>query len=159
MRGAALAVSRALPGALLSAARSSGRGVPSSKRRCSPAACAAGPARARRVAARRVPRAARDTGRGGVHDVAAGLALAALWVGALPALAGAAARRALRPRPARPPAAPAWLALRLVGFVLVSPLVEELFVRSFLHRAAEAWPALARLRAAPVGRAQRLAFV
>ena len=40
----------------------------------------------------------------------------------------------------------AWLALRLCGFVLVSPLVEELFVRSFLHRAAEAWPSWATSR-------------
>ena len=94
----------------------------------------------------------------GAQDVAAGLAIAALWVGpyllwpALPRgepfdaeLFGAAWR-------------PAWLALRLVGFVLVSPLVEELFVRSFLHRAAEAWPAWRDFAQLPIGRAQRLAF-
>jgi len=95
----------------------------------------------------------------GAQDVGVGLAIAALWVApyllwpALPRgepydpdLLGAAGR-------------PAWLALRLVGFVAVSPLVEELFVRSFLHRAAEAWPAWRDFARLPIGRAQRLAFV
>lgn len=76
-------------------------------------------------------------GAGTVGDALAGLALAALWVGPYlawpslprgdafdPALLGA-SNRALA------------LALRLVGFALVTPFVEELFVRSFLLRFAE----------------------
>jgi hypothetical protein len=104
------------------------------------------------------PELRRARGALGAQDFAFGLAIAALWVApyllwpALPRgepfdpdLLGAAWR-------------PAWLALRLVGFVLVSPLVEELFVRSFLHRAAEAWPAWRDFARLPVGHAQRLAF-
>jgi CAAX prenyl protease-like protein len=92
------------------------------------------------------------------RDLAVGLAVAALWVAPYllwPALP--------RGEPFDPDVLgrdwrPAWLALRVAGFVAVSPLVEELFVRSFLHRAAEAWPAWRDFARLPVGRAQRLAF-
>jgi len=96
--------------------------------------------------------------RPGALDVAAGLAVAALWVGPylwFPALPrgepfdldalGAAGR-------------PLWLALRLTGFVLVSPLAEELFVRSFLHRAAEAWPRWPDFHALPLAHPHARAF-
>ena len=76
-------------------------------------------------------------GRGTAADVAAGLAVAALWLGPYllwpalprgepfdPALYGDARR-------------PLAFGLRLLGFALVTPLVEELFVRSFLVRFAE----------------------
>jgi CAAX prenyl protease-like protein len=53
----------------------------------------------------------------------------------------------------------AWLALRLCGFVLVSPLVEELFVRGFLHRVVEAWPSWTDFALRPVGRFHALAFI
>jgi CAAX prenyl protease-like protein len=93
-----------------------------------------------------------------VRDVVFGLAIAALWVApylvwpSLPrgeAFDPDAQGRALRP---------AWLALRIAGFVLVSPLVEELFVRSFLHRVAEAWPAWQDFARLPVGHAHAAAF-
>ena len=94
----------------------------------------------------------------GLADVVFGLALAAFWVGPYllwPAL----------PRGARfdldvlgAGGRPLWIALRLTGFVLVSPLVEELFVRSFLHRAAEAWPSWREFFRRPVAHAQPLAF-
>jgi CAAX prenyl protease-like protein len=97
-------------------------------------------------------------GRAGPSDVAFGLAIAALWMAPYllwPALP--------RGEPFDPDALgtalrPAWLALRLLGFAAVSPLVEELFVRSFLHRAAEAWPAWRRFAALRVGRPHRVAF-
>jgi CAAX prenyl protease-like protein len=86
------------------------------------------------------PELRREAGRAGPADVGAGLAVAVLWVAPYlvwpdlprgapfaPALLGAEHHGA-------------WLALRLTGFALVSPLVEELFVRSFLHRVVEAWP-------------------
>jgi hypothetical protein len=96
--------------------------------------------------------------RAGLPDAAAGLAIAALWLAPYllwPALP--------RGEPFDVDALgvelrPAWLALRLAGFVLVSPLVEELFVRGFLHRAVEAWPAWQGFAALPVGRAHRAAF-
>jgi hypothetical protein len=104
------------------------------------------------------PELRRARGALGAQDVAVGLAIAALWVAPYllwPALP--------RGEPFDPDLfgatwRPAWLALRLLGFVLVSPLVEELFVRSFLHRAAEAWPAWRDFAGLPVGHAQRLAF-
>lgn len=102
----------------------------------------------------------RGGGRGalGAQDVLLGLAVAALWVAPYlfwPALP--------RGEPFDPDALgaalrPAWLALRVAGFVLVSPLVEELFVRSFLHRAAEAWPEWRAFWKRPVGRPARAAF-
>jgi CAAX prenyl protease-like protein len=95
----------------------------------------------------------------GPADVAFGLALAALWVG--PYLLWPALPRGepfdvdvLGER-----GRPLWIGLRLLGFVLVSPLVEELFVRSFLHRAAEAWPEWREFFRRPVAHAQPLAFV
>jgi CAAX prenyl protease-like protein len=76
-------------------------------------------------------------GAGTLADIAVGLAIAALWVAPYlswtslargepfdPALLGE-ERRGLA------------LALRLAGFALVTPFVEELFVRSFLLRFAE----------------------
>jgi len=93
------------------------------------------------------------------RDVAFGLAIAALWFAPyllVPSLP--------RGTPFDPDALgsdwrPAWVALRLTGFVAVSPLVEELFVRSFLHRAVETWPRWREFGARPVGQAQRTAFL
>jgi len=96
---------------------------------------------------------------GGAADVVFGLALAAFWL----------APYLLWPALPRGPrfdldvlgtgGRPLWIGLRLTGFVLVSPLVEELFVRSFLHRAAEAWPGWQDFFRFPVAHAQRFAFV
>jgi CAAX prenyl protease-like protein len=96
--------------------------------------------------------------RAGLADVAAGLGIAALWLA--PYLLWPALPRG-EPFDADALGAslrPAWLGLRLAGFVLVSPLVEELFVRSFLHRAVEAWPAWQGFAQLAVGRAHRVAF-
>jgi CAAX prenyl protease-like protein len=89
-------------------------------------------------------------------DVAAGVAIAALWVGPYllwPSLTrGEAFDATLLGERA------ATLAMRLLGFALVTPLMEELFVRSFLHRFA---PVLARggdFRAEPIARFGWVAF-
>jgi CAAX prenyl protease-like protein len=96
--------------------------------------------------------------RGWLPDVGFGLALAGLWLAPyllFPSLP--------RGEPFDPDALgegmrPAWLALRFAGFVLVSPLVEELFVRSFLHRVVEAWPDWEGFHELPVAHRHSLAF-
>jgi CAAX prenyl protease-like protein len=96
---------------------------------------------------------------GAVLDVGFGLAIAALWLAPYliwPTLP--------RGEPFDPDALgeslrPAWMALRLLGFVAVSPLVEELFVRSFLHRVAEGWPDWASFWQRPLAQPHRFAFL
>jgi len=95
----------------------------------------------------------------GLPDGVFGLCVAALWLA--PYLMWPALPRGepYDPDVFGPGGRPVWLALRLIGFVLVSPLVEELFVRSFLHRATESWPDWQAFAARPVAHAHRLAFV
>jgi CAAX prenyl protease-like protein len=95
-------------------------------------------------------------------DVAVGVAIALLWVG--PYL--------LFPGLERPPASEGWTplgagtageawgwALRLVGFALVTPFVEELFVRSFLHRLADVVDTNMDFRRVPIARFTWRAFL
>jgi len=91
-------------------------------------------------------------------DVGFGLALAVLWVGPYLLFPGLPRGDAFDPDAAGVEARSAWLLLRLGGFVLVSPLVEELFVRSFLHRVVECWPDWRRFAELPVGRRHATAF-
>jgi CAAX prenyl protease-like protein len=92
-------------------------------------------------------------------DVGFGVGIAALWLAPYllwPALP--------RGDPFDPDALgealrPAWVGLRLLGFVAVSPLVEELFVRSFLHRAAEVWPDWGGFWQRPLAHPHRFAFL
>lgn len=72
-------------------------------------------------------------------DVALGLAVAALWVApyALGVLGHPGPETGFDPDALGPGWADAGRVLRLVGFVAVTPFVEELFVRSFLLRGAE----------------------
>jgi CAAX prenyl protease-like protein len=86
-------------------------------------------------------------------DVMLGLAIAALWLG--PFLLFEAL-----PRPSAEEgfevgllgSSAATLALRLVGFALVTPLMEELFVRSFLLRFLDVFDSDADFRSVPIGR-------
>lgn len=50
------------------------------------------------------------------------------------------------------------LGLRLIGFALVTPFVEELFVRSFLHRYVQVWDGRGHFLDLPVARYTPLAF-
>lgn len=100
-------------------------------------------------------------GLGSLADVAVGLAIAALWMGPyllVPELP--------RPEPGagfdagvlgagREPIA---LALRLTGFTLVTPFVEELFVRSFLIRYADVYDTAEDFRQLRVARYARRSF-
>ena len=100
----------------------------------------------------------RGARRAGLSDVVFGLGIAALWVG--PYLLWPALPRGepFDPDLLGPARRDAWLALRLGGFVLVSPLVEELFVRSFLHRVVESWPRWTEFAQLEIGRPHALAF-
>jgi CAAX prenyl protease-like protein len=92
-------------------------------------------------------------------DVSFGLAIAALWLGPYLLLPELPRGEPFDPEAAGDGARPAWLALRLAGFVLVSPLVEELFVRSFLHRVVECWPDWERFHELAVAHRHRFAFL
>jgi len=97
--------------------------------------------------------------RGAALDVAFGLAIAAFWLAPYLLLPELPRGEPFDPARLGASLAPAWLALRLFGFVLVSPLVEELFVRSFLHRVVESWPAWSQFWQRPLARPERSAFL
>ena len=78
---------------------------------------------------------------GGLLDIAVGLALTVVWV--IPYVF----IPALRPEPggafdpelAGPALVPVILGLRLFGYAIVTPIFEELFIRSFVMRIADVW--------------------
>ena len=100
----------------------------------------------------------RSAGAAGLRDVAFGLGIAALWLGPYLLWPELPRGEGFDPERLGPERRAAWLALRLFGFVLVSPLVEELFVRSFLHRVVEAWPRWPDFALRRVGRPHAAAF-
>jgi CAAX prenyl protease-like protein len=86
-------------------------------------------------------------------DVAVGLGVAVLWVGPylwIGSLPRPGPEAAFDPTAAG--SREATLALRFLGFALVTPFMEELFVRSFLLRAIDAWRERRDFRELPVGR-------
>lgn len=92
-----------------------------------------------------------------VADVAFGLAVTALWMG--PYVLGLLARpedpsEAFDPTLLGPEHVWLTLGLRFAGFALVTPFMEELFVRSFLMRLVDAYTGRgpADFRRAPIGR-------
>lgn len=100
-------------------------------------------------------------GLGGLADVAVGFGIAALWIG--PYL--------LFPNLPRPGPGEGFdagvlgsghelaaVVVRLAGFVLVTPLLEELFVRSFLIRYAEVYRSQIDFRTLPMALYQRRGF-
>jgi CAAX prenyl protease-like protein len=91
-------------------------------------------------------------------SVALGLAVAAIWVGLdgkIPPLPLTERRAAFDPGQLPATARAAFLAVRFYGLVLMVPLVEELFWRSFLVR----WIAHQDFRQVPIGRVTPLAAV
>ena len=76
-------------------------------------------------------------GKGTLADVAAGVAIAALWLGPYLLWPSLARGEPFDPEMLGADRRGLALGLRLLGFALVTPFVEELFVRSFLLRFAE----------------------
>lgn len=94
---------------------------------------------------------------GCVQDVLVGLALTAVWI--VPYLL----IPTLRPEPggefdpamAGEAAVPLILGLRLFGYAVVTPIFEELFIRSFVPRVAEVWESDRDFRDEPIARYSR----
>ena len=96
-------------------------------------------------------------------DVAAGVGIAALWMGPyllFPALSRPHVSEGFDPSAIYGPGREALgYAVRVLGFAVVTPFVEELFVRSFLHRLAEVVDTHMDFRKLPVGQYTRRGFV
>ena len=98
---------------------------------------------------------------GGLQDVAVGLALTVVWV--LPYVVWP----ALRPEPggefdpamAGEELVGLVLALRLAGYALVTPIFEELFIRSFVMRVADVWDSDLDFRDQPIARYTRRSLI
>lgn len=104
------------------------------------------------------PELRRSPGSARPWDVVFGLGIAALWLGPYLLWPDLPRGEPFEPDRLGAERRSVWLALRLCGFVLVSPLVEELFVRSFLHRIVEAWPRWTDFALRSVGRPHARAF-
>ncbi|HKK50612.1 MAG TPA: CPBP family glutamic-type intramembrane protease [Myxococcota bacterium] len=94
---------------------------------------------------------------GGLQDVGVGLALTVVWVAPYLLLPG------LRPEPggafdptmAGEALVPLILVLRLFGYAIVTPIFEELFIRSFVMRIADVWESDRDFRDQPIARYSR----
>lgn len=99
--------------------------------------------------------------RGVAADVAAGLVGLALWIGPyllIPALPRPAPDAGFDPNALGDALRPLVLSVRGAGFALVTPVMEELFVRSFLPRYADVFDTGGDFRKEPVGRYTRRSF-
>ena len=96
-----------------------------------------------------------------LSDVAVGVAIAALWMGPFllwPDLPRPDPGEGFDPEQLGAEARSLVLATRLVGFAVVTPFVEELFVRSFLHRLADVLSGDLRFGRVPMARFSWRAF-
>jgi CAAX prenyl protease-like protein len=93
-----------------------------------------------------------------LFDIAFGVAIATLWVGVYLALPTLPRGEAFDPAVLGTHAEALALGLRLAGFALVTPVVEELFVRSFLPRLADMMER-SDFRSAPIARFTLRSFV
>lgn len=94
-------------------------------------------------------------------DLVVGIASACLWVApyiVLPSLRPG-SDAAFDPQMAGPELAEWVLVLRFVGFVIVTPVFEELFIRSFVMRYAEAMREPSDFREIPIGRYSLPGFI
>jgi CAAX prenyl protease-like protein len=89
---------------------------------------------------------------GGISDVGVGLALTAVWIAPfilIPAL-GPEPGGEFDPAMAGEELVGLILGLRLFGYALVTPIFEELFIRSFVMRIAEVWETERDFRDVPI---------
>ncbi len=91
-------------------------------------------------------------------DIGVGLLIAALWLAPYLVLPSLARGEAFDPAVAGESQRGLVLALRLLGFACVTPFVEELFVRSFLHRFLAVWNGRGDFRRVPLARFTRVGF-
>jgi CAAX prenyl protease-like protein len=98
-------------------------------------------------------------GIGTLADLAMGVLIAIAWVAPFALFPELSRGDEFEAGAAGSPSRGATLGLRLVGFALVTPFVEELFVRSFLHRYIQVWDGRGHFLDLPVERFAPLAFV
>lgn len=99
---------------------------------------------------------------GSLQDVLVGVAIAALWVGPyllFPSLPRPDPSEGFDARIFGAGYEPLALGIRLVGFAVVTPFMEELFVRSFLLRLADVFDGDMNFRKVPIGRFTRRSFL
>lgn len=95
-------------------------------------------------------------------DVAVGVALAAVWMGPyllFPSIRPEDVSGGFDPTRLGASLAPALVALRMVGYAGVTPLFEELFMRSFVLRFAEVWDGKGDFRNVPIAHYTRNSFI
>ena len=95
-------------------------------------------------------------------DLAVGVALALLWMGpylVFPAIRPADVSGGFDPNMLGASLAPAVVALRMVGYAGVTPIFEELFMRSFVMRFAEVWDGKGDFRNIPIAHYTRNSFL
>lgn len=95
-------------------------------------------------------------------DLLVGVALAALWVGpyiAIPWLRPENVQEGFDPELLGASLVPLALCVRMAGYALVTPLFEELFMRSFVIRMAEVWGKRGDFRDVPIGHYTRGSFI
>jgi CAAX prenyl protease-like protein len=95
-------------------------------------------------------------------DILLGIALAALWMAPylwIEALPRPDAEDGFDPHMAGASAAGLILGLRLIGYALVTPLFEELFIRSFVMRVADVYNRTGDFRKLPIARYTQRSFI
>ena len=98
---------------------------------------------------------------GGLQDIAVGLALTIVWVAPFilfPSMRPEAGGE-FDPAMAGPEFIGAILCLRFFGYALVTPLFEELFIRSFVMRIADVWDSEFDFRDQPIARYTRRSMI
>ncbi len=95
-------------------------------------------------------------------DVAVGVALAAVWMVPyllIPSILPEDVSGGFDPNMLGASLAPAVLALRMVGYAGVTPVFEELFMRSFVIRFAEVWNGKGDFRDVPIAHYTQASFI
>lgn len=104
----------------------------------------------------------RPTLPGVIQDILVGLATTLVWVApyvVFPSLPRADPQDAFNPYALGTTFAPAFLAIRFAGYAVVTPFMEELFIRSFLMRYLDVFDTSEDFRDVPVARFRWRSFI